>query len=280
MASDITISHTKLAEFGAYSPKLVASTSIANVWKVKTVDYGLAALKIYHQKNMRNEAPGFEVLKAARGVGAINIYRVCEASVLMEWLDGPSLGDMVRSGRDEQAAMELVKVANKLHRAMKTTTCDLPSLEDWFDGVFELRFSDDVNQDVKRNFNHCRRLADKLLSSQYDITPLHGDLHHDNIKLGARGFTSFDAKGVRGERTYELANAFRNPKGAERLVYDPQRMEYLATIWAREFDVDRERLLKWAAVKCAWSISKRSKGLIRDDDELVLLDRFIKAVEA
>ena len=103
-------------------------------------------------------------------------------------------------------------------------------------------------------------------------------VHHDNIRLGTRGFCAFDAKGVVGERTYELANAFRNPKGARKLVFNRNRIEVLADCWSQSFNVNRERLLQWAFVKCALSIAWRAKGKFVKDDETELLAMLFEAL--
>ena len=86
-----------------------------------------------------------------------------------------------------------------------------------------------------------------------------------------RGFCAFDAKGVLGERAYELANAFRNPAGAAELLRDPARQRARAASWSAAFGVDRARLRYWAAVKCALSIAWRSGGRVGADAEFDLL---------
>lgn len=269
-------SKAMLARYGASSPEFITSTNLASIWKVTSSDYGVAALKIYFNGTMRNEAAGFNLLKTARGEGAVLVYQIERGSALIEWLDGPSLGDMVRSGDDKQAVVELVNVANRLHDAMSDPNIELPTLDDWFKAMFEFEFSESTAPTAQKNLTLCKTLLEWFLTTQRDIIPLHGDLHHDNVKLGHRGYTSFDAKGVRGERTFELANAFRNPKGADELVRDPERIGYLAKLWSKEFNVDHDRLLKWAVVKCAWSISLRSKRYIQADRELDLLDTMMK----
>jgi streptomycin 6-kinase len=117
----------------------------------------------------------------------------------------------------------------------------------------------------------AKTLAETLLASQSDPVPLHGDLHHDNVRLGLRGFCAFGAKGVLGERAFELANGFRNPKGLEPLHRSVERVRFLADFWSREFTVSRPRLLGWAAANCALAIAARSAGTLHLDQELDLL---------
>ncbi len=94
--------------------------------------------------------------------------------------------------------------------------------------------------------HRARTLAADLLAKQSDLRPLHGDFHHDNIKRGARGYLAFDAKGVIGDRAFELANAFRNPLGADVTVQNPRRINHIAQLWGQAFEVPSSRLLSWA----------------------------------
>lgn len=267
------------ADLSLGTPEFVIETPIAHIWKVSCGDGQEAALKIYKKPDMGNESCGFQFLSALDGVGAARVFWTNQNVALTEWLDGPSLGDLTRAGRDETANRELVAVANQLHANPPGATAALPRLDTWFDGLFHLSISADCPVTVQRDLLRCQRLAGELIRTQQDIRPLHGDLHHDNIRLGTRGYCAFDAKGVLGERTYELANAFRNPKGAEQIIRDPARISHLADLWSRSFDVDRHRLLQWASVKCALSIAWRNTPILTDDPETDLLSLFLNMLD-
>jgi streptomycin 6-kinase len=66
-----------------------------------------------------------------------------------------------------------------------------------------------------------------------------------------RGWLAIDPKGLVGDPHYELANVFRNPYRAEPVVAQPARIEALADAFAQELDLDRLRILAWAAVHSA-----------------------------
>ncbi len=220
---------------------------------------------------MRNERPGVAFLSAMAGQGVAKVYAQSNGAVLLEWLDGPSLGDLSRNGQDDQANVELVQVANTIHQGNPALGIDLPTLHDWFRALLDLRFGACYAPELRHNVERSQVVARYLLSSMVDVRPLHGDLHHDNVRRGDRGYCAFDAKGVLGERTYELANAFRNPKGVPGLVRSPKRIKHLSSLWSRLFAVDQQRLLQWATVKCALSIAWRSKHELVYDDEADLL---------
>lgn len=268
-----------MSEIPVCSPVFVTETAIANIWKVQTGEDRFAALKIYKEHGMGNEACGFHYLKALNGVGAVRVYWFNQNTALTEWLDGPSLGDLTRNGQDEIAGVELVAVANLLHANPPVISADFPRLGHLFNALFQLTFAADCAEETRRDLLRCKQLARGLIDAQQDIRPLHGDLHHDNIQLGTRGYCAFDAKGVVGERTFELANAFRNPKGADSIVCDPARILRLADLWSRSFDVDQNRLLQWASVKCALSMAWRSGPVFADDPETDLLSLFLSTLE-
>ncbi len=263
--------YAPLAEFNATNPEFITTTAIATVWKVQS-PHGPAALKLYHQPDMGEERHGFTLMAALDGHGAAKVFQTTRNAALTEWLDGPHLGDLTRNGQDEKASAELVKVANALHTSMPDIP-GLPTLAQRFRALKTLGF--DCPEPAKHDLTRARNLAEHLLNTQTDIRPLHGDLHHDNIRLGARGYVAFDAKGILGERAFELANAFRNPKGAEPLHRDPARIRHLAQSWGRAFGVRPKRLVQWAAAKCALSIAWRSGGTVRDDPEFDLLNALL-----
>ena len=259
--------HAPLAEFSASNPEFITKTAIATIWKVQS-PFGPAALKLYHKPDMGAERHGFTLMAALNGQGAAKIYQTTQNAALSEWLDGPHLGDLTRNGQDHQATKELVKTANTLHATMPNIP-NLPTLTQRFRALKTLRFN--CPDTPKRSLQRAQTLAEHLLNTQTDIRPLHGDLHHDNIRLTPRGYLAFDAKGLIGERAFELANAFRNPKGAEALHRDAARIRHLAQSWGQAFAVNPQRLLHWAAAKCALSIAWRSSGTIKDDPEFDLL---------
>ena len=104
------------------------------------------------------------------------------------------------------------------------------------------------------------QLAEDLLADQQDIRPLHGDLHHDNIKAGDPGYIAFDAKGVLGARTFELANAFRNPLGSEATALRPETIQRRAELWSAGLNVSKTRLLSWAAAFSGLSLAWHYKS--------------------
>ncbi|PRY25497.1 streptomycin 6-kinase [Aliiruegeria haliotis] len=257
----------------------VAVTGLATVWKVRGPS-GPAALKLYHGGDMRNESHGFDLLAALDGRGVARLLDREPGLALLEWLEGPSLGDLVRDGQDDVASEHLLDVARQLHSGPMDLPEPLPTLEAWFSALFALRMTSDCPSELRGDIGRAQAIARGLLASPRDVTPLHGDLHHDNIRMGARGWLAFDAKGVIGDRGYELANAFRNPVGADDLIRQPDRIRRLADLWSVGFGVDRGRLLKWAAAKAALSMAWSSGGHLGKHEEADILSILLEISEA
>ncbi|MEO9865672.1 MAG: aminoglycoside phosphotransferase family protein [Yoonia sp.] len=266
-----------LHHFAVSLPSHVADTPIATVWKVTQADGTAAALKVYKDGSAGEEAPGFDLLRAWEGRGAARLLGRTKGAALLEWLDGPTLGDMVRDESEEIATIELGQTARRLHAQIPVLTTPLPSLADRFNALMTARYETTCPQATKVTIDAARGLAANLLPNQKDIRPLHGDLHHDNIKGSGRGFLAFDAKGVLGERTYDLANALRNPIGAEDHYRQPAVIQHRVKIWAAAFDVSETRLLQWAAAHAALSLAWTNNGLFKQEEpsEIALIDQFL-----
>ncbi len=64
------------------------------------------------------------------------------------------------------------------------------------------------------------------------VQPLHGDLHHDNILFGPRGWLAIDPHGLIGDPAYDAANLLYNPLERQDLRTDPARARRLAEVLA------------------------------------------------
>lgn len=260
-----------MASFAVSQPVFVTATDHADIWRVTRSDGSEAALKLYRDRGFGNEAFGFDYLRALQGSGAARAYARSGRAVLVEWLPGPSLGDLARDGQDRAAAQALADVACRL-QSTPPFPCDTwPRLNDWFDALFQLRTGSDCPDEFRRALDQSKTLARDVLSHQTAQRPLHGDLHHDNVRETSRGYCAFDAKGLVGDPAYELANAFRHPRGAPARLRDPARLRYLRDLWSAALDLSPQRLMAWAAVKTALSIAWRSGGCAGTDPDSDLL---------
>ena len=246
-----------MTRLGLWGPELIAETSIGLVWKVQTPEGRTAALKLYPPGQFNGESAGFPDLKAAPRKAAVELLRWEEGLALMEWLPGPSLAQCAQDQGLEQADAELLTVA----QILQGTDLDpgpMPGLQDRFSALLDFAFAPpgrDAGQDgLLSALEQARQLALELFANPSAQVPLHGDLHHGNVKAADRGFCAFDAKGLYGEACYEMANAFRHPSGMAQEIWQPDVIARRARQWSAGLQVPQDRLLAWAAAKTALSI--------------------------
>jgi streptomycin 6-kinase len=250
-----------LAFWGLARPRQIALSRTGTVWHVVQKDGRPAALKLLRAEEAE-EARGADYLQALGGQGAVQVLARNGQAILLEWCEGPPLGDLCRSGQDDAASDILCDVIGKL-RALATAPATLEPLES--------RMAPLTVPDLDGDAGRAARIARHLLATQATRTALHGDLHQDNILCGARGWLAIDPKGVWGDPAYETANAFRNPDGAGSLIFDPARIARLADRFARRLGLPRDRVLGWAAAHCALSMIWAQKdGLDTTEDQRLL----------
>jgi streptomycin 6-kinase len=256
----------------------IADTATSNVYRVAQADGRLAALKILKPYGA-DEIVGVRVMRWWAGHGAVTILAVDRLMIMMEWLDGEPLGNLVREhGRDDEATAILCDVAGKLLAVRVATPDGLDPLERRFAPLLQ---GDPQTWPASHRPLAARAaaLATELLRTTDAPVPLHGDLHHDNIVGSSRGWLAIDPKGVLGDRHYEVSNVFRNPYGADALALTPARVDGLADTFTARLGLDRKRTLQWAAAHCALSECWNRETGSESDFNLIMLPLLLEAVD-
>lgn len=231
----------------------VAETPRSWIFRVEQNGRNFAALKILKPLVAEEEGRGAQLMQWYGGEGAATIFDIHGDTIFMEWLDGGSLGDPVRAGRDEEGTIALCTVVANLHRPRDGERPEgLMPLRDRFKALFEtdVRAWPHTARDL---YARASGIALKLFDKPSASIPLHGDLHHDNVLSSDRGWLAIDPKGLVGDPTYEVANIFRNPHGAQKLAADPRRIGALADAFSTRLGYDRKRVLGYAAAHSALS---------------------------
>ena len=240
-----------LARFQLSDPQPLDRTRTSALWTVTRPDGSPAVLKLLHPGQIE-EARAAAWLQALGGHGAVQVYALDGQSILMEHCPGPSLGDLSRAGRDDEATGILCDVIRTLHAA-PLKPIGLEPLAQRFAPLTEATLTGDLAK--------AAQVARDLLADPIPAAALHGDLHHDNILQSPRGWLAIDPKGVQGDAAYEPANAFRNPDGLGERLFDPARLQRMAAQVSRRLGPSSRRLLGWAAAHCAlstrWSLQDR-----------------------
>jgi len=189
------------------------------------------------------------------GYGAAKVLNYDERVLLLERVssDLPSLADMAKNGQDDEASCIICSVAAKLHLPRKQPRPELIHLTEWFGDLWP------AAKKYGQVFHECAEIAKELLNCPQEIVALHGDLHHENVlHSDTHGWVAIDPKCLIGERAFDYANIFCNPK---EIALNPGRLSRQLNIISKEASLDPQRLLKWiaawAGLSAVWSIADK-----------------------
>lgn len=231
---------------------LIAETPRSWIYKVEQNGRNPAVLKQLKPDAGDEEQRGSALQAWYGGEGAATVFDAMGGVLFMEWLDGPTLGEAARAGRDEEAAIAIAGVVKALHGAREADPPPLLPLRQWYRALFEMPASrwPGMSRDLlARAVGVAHKLFDKPAAS----LPLHGDLHHDNILSSPRGWLAIDPKGLVGDPVYEVASSFINPMDAPNLVTDARRVIRLSELYEARLGYGRKRMLGYAATHAALS---------------------------
>jgi|SRR5471030_95286 len=197
-----------------------------------------------------NEQRGAALMVWWQGHGAAHVLAQKGDAMLLERITGErSLTDMANAGLDDEVSTLFCSVASRLHTPRPTP---LPALISLAEAFSSLQRAAAERQEI---YKDAWGVAGALFNSPQDIHVLHGDLHHENIlDGGVRGWLAIDPKGYQGERTFDFANLFCNPR--PRPVGSHERMDRQVALVCEAAALDSQRLLawifSWASLSSAW----------------------------
>ncbi|MEO3998817.1 aminoglycoside phosphotransferase family protein [Mesorhizobium sp. CAU 1732] len=235
-------------------PDLLSDGIGGKVWKVTLPDGRMAALKQASVLAQKEVPGGNDFLRWIDGAGAIRLLDEDGALSLLEWAGERTLLTHLEDHGDDAATEIAADVVKRLHATRDAAPpATLTSLTENFAGLFAKAQADRIAREHSQ-FVDAAEIAARLLENQKDVRPLHGDIHHENILSGDRGWLAIDAKGVLGDPAFDIANLFYNPVESE-LRTDPARAVSMATILSRELACDIEKVLDYAFAFSALSAS-------------------------
>ncbi|MBL6082258.1 APH(6) family putative aminoglycoside O-phosphotransferase [Belnapia sp. T18] len=231
-----------------------------------------AMLKLSHEAD---ERLGGVLMEWWGGDGAAQVFARGGDALLMERATGPaSLGDMARSGQDDEACHILCAAAARLHAPRPKPPPELTPLAAWFGELWPA--ADRHGGILARSAETARA----LLAHPREVGALHGDLHHGNVlDFGTRGWLAIDPKHLIGERGFDFANIFTNPDLADPtqpVATQPGRFARRLDIVAAASGLERRRLVSWVL---AWA-GLSASWFLGDDDPLAKIDLQIAALAA
>jgi streptomycin 6-kinase len=242
-----------LAAWNLSNPRFLTQTMTSQIYTV-IYETETVILKLLSPSEM-DEQRGAVALRYFDGHGAVRLLRYDEGAHLMEYAAGDELVTLVERGEDENATRIVAQVIKQLHSVPdRIPHQGLFRLEHWFEALFD-KAAADRQAGSDSIFVRSASVARRLLSDPREVRVLHGDIHHRNIRKTARGWLTFDPKGLVGERTYDCANTLCNPVMPE-LVHNETRLLTNAAILADNLALDLPRILAftyvYACLNASW----------------------------
>lgn len=222
------------ARWNVSEPVLIAETFSSRIWKVWLGDGTPAVVKdLKPFDDVEDELRGAHFLSWRNGEGAVRLLGFDGNRMLLEYAGERHLADDLNRHGDSAATEIAAEVMARLFAPSdRPVPGDLQPLRERFASLFKRAKADRVAGE-ESVYMEAAGIAEGLLANPRDMRPLHGDLHHENIMHGPRGWLAIDPKGVLGDPGFDAANMFYNPLDRDDLCLDPERIASMAEIFAR-----------------------------------------------
>ncbi|MCQ8875876.1 aminoglycoside phosphotransferase family protein [Mesorhizobium sp. LMG17149] len=264
------------ARWKVSAPELIAETFSSRIWKVLREDGSPAIVKALKPfDDVADELRGEHYLAWRRGEGAVRLLGRDGHSMLLEYAGETLLQQVLDEQGDFVATVIAAEVMAKLLSQGKDPfPPELQPLRERFASLFN-KANADRDAGHESLYVEAATIADRLLADPHDIRPLHGDLHHENILHGPRGWLAIDPKGVLGDPGFDAANMLYNPLGRDDLCLDPERIADMAGIFANTLGQTPAAILDHAIAYGCLSASWH-----HEDDNAVEESRELSIAEA
>ncbi|MGY2995007.1 streptomycin 6-kinase [Mesorhizobium sp. URHB0026] len=245
------------ARWKVSEPELVAETFSSRIWKVRLEDGSPAIVKALKPfDDVADELRGEHFLAWRRGEGAVRLLGRDGHSMLLEYGGDTLLSQVLdEQGNNAATAIAADVMAKLFSPSDHPYPPELQPLRERFASLFKKAASDRDLGDHSL-YVEAAAIADRLLANPHQIRPLHGDLHHENILRGPRGWLAIDPKGVLGDPGFDAANMFYNPLDRDALCLAPARIALMAEIFARTLGQSPaailDHALAYGCLSAAW----------------------------
>lgn len=209
------------------------------VWRARTASGVSVVVKQISEQARDDAAHALAWLRWRQGRGAVRLLDASGDFQLLEDGGEVTLGAVLETEGDLAATGYAAEALRALH-APGSGPAVLPSMRERFVSLMSL---DHPPEPLLREARH--RL-ERLLALPHAPQPLHGDIHHDNLLRGPRGWLAIDPHGVMGDPAYDAANLLYNPIERRDLRTSTARAQSLADILGPAVGRPREVVLGYA----------------------------------
>ena len=238
------------------SHELIADGIGGKVWSARTADGERIIIKAPSALALNDGEPprAVDFLRWRDGHGCVRLLGTNGDLQLLEFAGERTLLAELEVVGDDAATEIVCGVLAELHApSQRPAPATLQLLRDYFASLF-LKADIDAKAGLASQFTEAAPVAERLLAEQPLAIPLHGDIHHENILSGPRGWLAIDPKGLIGDPAFDAANLFYNPVESD-LRYDAARVARMVDILSTRLAIEKTHLLDWAFAFSALSAS-------------------------
>jgi streptomycin 6-kinase len=263
------------------SARQIADTVAGTVFDVTLAGGGPAVIKALKPKALEDSLRGADFMAWRDGLGCARLIARSDDMLLMEHAGPVTLRDHLLTHGDGEATRIAAEVLLEYHRPSGSSApASLQPLSRYFASLFGRAERDRCNG-IESPFTEAASVAETLITNQRDIRPLHGDLHHENIMHGPRGWLIIDPAGLIGDPALDVANMFSNPLDRSDLTRSEERIAAMAGIFSEALNRDVRTILRYAfAYGCLSAAWHEEDGNTKDSDDELAVAAAIKSVLA
>jgi len=240
--------------------------------------WGPAAFKVYRDLNAAGErsAAGF-YQRLPNGLGP-TLFKTSPLSraILVEWLEGPSLGDMRKAGQEDEANVYLAQVTRALYHANLTIPFRYLRLSKILEQKLKVTSSETITDEFATALDQVANLLNELNNTTQTEQVIHGDLHYENVILTPDGPKLFDPKVYRADPAAELSKALLAGHDDMQIEEFSDRIAKRAAALVPATDSQPKRLIGWSTVLYATRLFKARNIGHADQIEFEKLDTLLK----
>lgn len=260
-------------------PALVAETFSSRIWRVKRDDGSSAVVKALKPfDDVEDELRGAHYLRWRDGHGAVRLLDMHEQSMLLEDAGNRLLAaELTEHGDNAATEVAAEVIARLLSPSDRPYPDGLQPLRERFRSLFKKASDHAAGKD--RLYVEAASIAERLLDYPVAAVPLHGDLHHDNVLCGPRGWLAIDPKGVLGDPGFAAANWFYNPLDRGDLCLSADRIAFMAELFGRTLGQSPAAILDHAiAYGCLSASWHAEDGNTKDEERELSVAETIRSV--
>ncbi|SHG61533.1 Aminoglycoside/hydroxyurea antibiotic resistance kinase [Cognatiyoonia sediminum] len=230
--------------------------------------WGPAALKVYRDLNAAGERSAASFYrKLPKGLGP-TLYKTSplNRAILVEWLDGPNLGELRASGQEDEANVYLAQVTRALYRAKIQIPFRYLRLAKTMEQKLKVASSVTITDEFAKALDQVANLLNELNNTTQTEQVIHGDLHYENVILTSEGPKLFDPKVYRADPAAELSKGLLAGHADRPIEEFSDRITKRADALAPATDSQPERLIGWSTVLYATRLFKAKHKVVHQSD--------------